>query len=557
MGSAGTVVAIVVSVLCCLVVLRFFQVYGAFHHPRIAVALMLLSAAIPVIMVVGILPYDISLALFGSSHEDHKVLGTALNALYWLSFLLTWAVVPTIVSFLRYNHTISLRHRIWLTIREYLIFYGVALGIVLIAVVSLLATKRLTWDTLFPLAISLANGYGLLVLCLLLGHAFVSLPRTLWQMSTPNNRYLYHLHRIAVETSLVATTVADGNCAQLHCTEARIHLTDKLLRDKYMILGEPRRNRLEELAGGVRIPRQFHTSTASNPAFEQFRKLHWPDCKHSELEDFFSLLDDTITRMEEAAAIIDDSCENALTAHKQYREGDACRSSFQKVAAVAVVLVNVICIWGELCLMFDKKLSLFYQISHVTMPDVVDILLVSTPILAYLLAIGSWSLTHLRLGSFFRFTKNATNANTLNYFAVILCRLGPTIAFHYLQQIEAVNSEFQQVMGVMDQIVFIGNQWNIYSPILLILSMAFFAFSVPDKIATCWGAEGFTFDYSLVNYNNLAIGEEFLKQLKGDDAALIVAGNNYQAIMGQGMVPVGSSRSHLKDPLDVSLNSQA
>jgi hypothetical protein len=87
--------------------------------------------------------------------------------------------------------------------------------------------------------------------------------------------------------------------------------------------------------------------------------------------------------------------------------------------------------------------------------------------------------------------------------------------------------------------------------------MAFFAFSVPDKIATCWGAEGFTFDYTLMNYDNVSTGEEILKELKPDIAALIVADNDYHAIMGEGIVPVGSSRSHPKDSLGVSRNSQA
>jgi hypothetical protein len=71
-----------------------------------------------------------------------------------------------------------------------------------------------------------------------------------------------------------------------------------------------------------------------------------------------------------------------------------------------------------------------------------------------------------------------TNADTLNYFAVVLCRLGPTIRFHSVTQIGAKQSELVNVMGKMEKIVFIDDKWNVYAPIsiLLILVMALFAF---------------------------------------------------------------------------------
>jgi hypothetical protein len=187
------------------------------------------------------------------------------------------------------------------------------------------------------------------------------------------------------------------------------------------------------------------------------------------------------------------------------------------------------------------------------MPEVVDMLLITTPILGYLMVVGSWSLTHLRLGSFFRFTTQSTNANTLNYFAVILCRLGPTIGFHYLEQIGATASEFRRVMGVMDQIVFIGDQWPVYAPILLIFSMIFFAFGIPERIASCCGKEGFSFDYSLMNNEDLATGQEVLTQLEPEAADLIRSGFSYVSILNDRAGP--SSAALSRKGMEEHLNS--
>ena len=227
--------------------------------------------------------------------------------------------------------------------------------------------------------------------------------------------------------------------------------------------------------------------------------------------------------MEEATNVLQFSSEEALNALRQYQ---AVKTSMaimvlRRAFAIFLAVLNAICIWGELALMFKREYSLFYLISHVKMPQVVDILCISTPILAYLLYVGSWSLTHLRLGSFFRFTIGATNANTLNYFAIIICRLGPTIGFHYLQQIDASDSEFQKVMGVMDVVVFIGSKWNIYAPILLIVMMIFFAFRVPDRLLACCGKESFSFDYTTLDYGELKIGEEVLMELQPEARTLI------------------------------------
>lgn len=553
----GVIVAVLVSLLCCGLTVWFFKYYGAFRHPWMALLLMLVSAMIPFVMVVGILPYDISLCLFGkATAEGNKPLKISLDVLYWVSFVLTWVVNPIVVSFLRYKESISLKHRIWLTIRENLIVYGIIVSVIVVGVIILIATGELTWSNLFPLAISLANGYGLLVLCLCLGHGFVSMPRWWWQMATPENRYLFFLNRITRETRLCAAAIADGDAASTYATIAEEKLRGEQ-RNRYERLGKPRAIRINQLKGEIPLPEQFYRGTSAHKKIQKLRKVEWEHCSTGRLEDFFAVMDETIERMEEATNILQYSSEGALAALKQYQEvtTSTLMMVLRRAFAILLALLNVICLWGEIALMFKREYSLFYIISHVKMPQIVDIICVSTPILAYLLYVGSWSLTHLRLGSFFRFTIGATNANTLNYFAIIICRLGPTIGFHYLQQIDASNSEFQKVMGVMDVVVFIGSKWNIYAPILLIVMIFFFAFRVPDRILACCGKGSSNFDNTTLDYGELKIGEEVLMELQPEARSLIEnSRTGYSAIVANstGWSKKDTMRDHLIGKEDVA-----
>jgi hypothetical protein len=274
-------------------------------------------------------------------------------------------------------------------------------------------------------------------------------------------------------------------------------------------------------------------------ALGKFRTLDWSECSTYDLEAFFAVLDDIIAKLEETTYTLRDSSSKAIKALQRYSDtsGRSILTILQRIAAVVIGIFNAICVWGELCLMFNRKLSLFYLLSHVKMHPVLGLLGISTPVLAHLMFVGSWSLTHLKLGSFFRFTRGTTNANTLNYFAIVLCRLGPTIGFHYLQQIAAETSQFQRVMGDMQEIVFIGTAWNIYSPILLIVMMIFFAFRIPDRVALCCGKEDFTLDYSMMNYDDLKTGESLLEELEPDARMLIEGGLKWGMIVNEDLRP--------------------
>lgn len=534
MTNISAIIIPVVSVLCALFTILFFWRYGIFKHPWYATLLIVFSASIPSIMVIGVLPYDISTCLFGNTGNNGSALKTSLEVLYWISFVLSWVINPLIVSYLSYSNTISLKHRIWMTVRENLIFYAIVLGLAGIGIIILIASNKLTISSIFPLAIALANGYGLLLLCLCLGYAFISLPRDLWLMASPSFSYIYSLNEISKEAKRAARTIADGDAVLLIANRARSRLNGLSL-DMFMQKGIQRIDKLNLVKGSLPIPETYFVTETKNKKIKKFDKFDWKYCSTGKLEDFLSIMDTTIESIVQSSSFLDYSGKTALRALKRYQNQSIMSKILLRIFAVILGIINAICFWSEICLMFKNKLSLFYQLSHVNMKQSISIIFVSTPILTYLLVIGSWSLMKFKLGSFYKFIVSATSANTMNYFANFLCRLAPTIGFHYMQQIGAESSQFQKVMGVMDVVVFIGDKWNIFSPIILIIIALLVTFRISDKIRLLFGCDEVVFESDYLDYDNLQNGEQILKDLEPDAKEIIESGLTFKNVLDKTM----------------------
>lgn len=519
------------SLACCVLVTLFFRHFGAFRFHWIVWSMMILSAIIPFVMVVGILPYDISRCLFGKLYVHSKELHLLLDVLYWISFVLTWVVNPLLVSFLRYPYSIGIKQRLWLTVKENLIFWGSILGVVVVGVTILLATHKMTVSNLFPLAISLANGYGLLVLCLTLGYGFVALPRKIWKEANPASSYLYCLQDISMQTSNCAKNVADGKELLKLCDVAREKFVGNT-KEVWQRKGEKRVDRLQRLINEMPIPELSKDTESKNRKIKKLKKAKWETYSPLKLQGFLELLEDVCQSIEFTSFYVTDASKTALFKLRLYNSTLSIPLVILKrIGAVILFGMNLCCLWGEITLIFNNKYSFFYMVSHVSIPQTVNIIFITTPILAYMMFVGSWSLRHLRIGSFFRFIPGSTNSNTLNYFAVILCRLGPTIGFHYMQQIGAYDSEFQKVMGVMDVVVFIGTKWNTYSPLLLLIIMIVASFQIINRIMIALKMDIVTYDPSLMNHDSLRCGEDVLCQLNANAKDLISYGLSYKTIL--------------------------
>jgi hypothetical protein len=248
----------------------------------------------------------------------------------------------------------------------------------------------------------------------------------------------------------------------------------------------------------------------------KLKKIKPSEWHMAEVEDCLRLIDETTWSLNESWAMLNNEATGAIAASTELASGriGILYLVLRRALAIVMVGMSAVFLWGQFTLMGDRRLSVFYQLSHCKIPQIVNIIFVSTPILAYFVFVGSWSLTQLILfDGWYRFIKGATNPNTFNYFSVLLCRLAPTIAWQYLQQIGADGSVFENVMG--EGSVVMLRDWNVIAePILTVAAMLMFAFRVFDKILACCGRESFVVDYCKLEYGDERKAHDLLTRIR-------------------------------------------
>jgi hypothetical protein len=510
--DGGILISVLASIACVVVITIVFRRYGADKFPWTLLCFIVGFASISLILVLALLPYDISLCLFGATPSQHAGLRLGISFLYWLSFVLAWIIVPVIVSYLNLSHVKRWTYRLYLAIRENVLFYAVCLGILVVGILILAATGNLTLSELPALAQSIGNLYGSLLLCLTLGHGFIALPRLRWIRADLEAQEAYHgnllghgsrAHAIAVQTAVEVMRLS-----QEAKENGKQWLREKIETDDSL-------GKLNDLIKSL-TPWDFDDLKAKPPKLiGKLRKVSFQDWGRGTHEDFLRLVAEATWDLEEALAFIRNEASGVRKAQQRCRSGQLGKAYtvLNRGLAVAMGVINAIFLWGQMTMLGNRRLSLFYVLSHLQIPQAVNILLFSTPILSYFLFVGSWSLRQLNVfNGWYRFVKGATNANTLNYFSMMLCRLAPTIAWQYIQQIEATGSQFESVMG--GGMVGLIKGWNtIAEPILIIGTILIFLFRVPDKIAECCGREKFIVDYTVIEYRDQILVEEMLTRI--------------------------------------------
>lgn len=521
--NSQSALCIVACLLLVLVIAGFYFYYGAFRHPFWASSFMILSACIPTIMVSGILPYDIALSMNTNENNTDLRLTITLEILYWVSFALTWIIVPFLVSYLSYSHTLSVKHRLFMVIRENLIIYGIAALLIFIALIIMIATKKLTIKTIPSMFVALSNGYGLVLLSLSYGFGFVAFPRYLWQSADPALKYKHKIDQLYKEINKCAHSVADADAALEHFRIAEENVEGDMAT-RFIALGKSRCDKLNLLKSALPIPDKFYTSQCTNKKINAVRKIDWKNCTETNIEDFLCLMDQTAESLDQCKNFImavSKQAEKALFAYKSAfsrKNISKIAKTGKRIFAVFIMIVVAICYWSEISLIpLKPQLNLFYHLSRMKISPSASQFFISFPIISFLYFIGGWTLVKARVGQFYRFIPHASNANTLNYWAILICRLGPTIGYHYMLQIGAKGTSFAKVMGVMDKVILIGDYWNYFSPILMILFSLFIGFDLWDKIkgfCCCCGEYAETF--SIEEEKNLLLGEEVLRELSID-----------------------------------------
>lgn len=500
-------VAVFLSLVSACFVFFIFKYFGAFRLPFYAIFSEMFLYFIQYLIVVVLVPYDVSLSIGIDEPIDHSALETSMEMFYWLTCILSYIILPVAVSYSTYPKNISHKHRIKMAIQSNFRFYIVCGVALLFGMIFLLIKKTLTFSLIKPLIISLINGYGLFLMCILMGHGYVALPRTLWKQADPKVRYKYFISRIGEENKVLNKAVANGR-RLLEVLFKVGEQTTGIIHERFDHEGRARETVLSRLT--FTLPVELDGTVCDNK-IELLNQINWNIASTSQLEELFCVVDSTSDSIDQANRYITYLSNEA---YKSYTETNKVWFYLNRMLAVLAFIVSGISIWSELTLMIEPEFSPYYIIVRSNVSPYTLILFILAPILLYLLFIGSWSLTRFKVGSFFRFIEAGTSLQTFYFYVSIMSKLAPTVGYHFLKQIGCENSSFVQVMGVMENIVLLGTVFNKYSPILLILVVIFVATNFWDNLLEFFELGDYTFnELEEITEINFANGERLFLEM--------------------------------------------
>ncbi|SPO01159.1 related to integral membrane protein [Cephalotrichum gorgonifer] len=183
------VATIVVSGVA-LLILRYFlplRATPAFYLVPIFFAIFLPAA------IVLLVPIDLSSS---ARTEDaatrgiwlpDRVLLVSWRITYWLTFALTWFILPILAEYSDAGHREPYA-KLMYSLRSNAQYYAIVLGASCIGLISIFVTYGFSFSSLKDVVMALAYCWGLIFVIYLMGHGLVSIPRQLFRNANLNGR---------------------------------------------------------------------------------------------------------------------------------------------------------------------------------------------------------------------------------------------------------------------------------------------------------------------------------------------------------------------------------
>uniref|UniRef100_A0A0C9S5P9 TSA: Wollemia nobilis Ref_Wollemi_Transcript_18715_2611 transcribed RNA sequence n=1 Tax=Wollemia nobilis TaxID=56998 RepID=A0A0C9S5P9_9CONI len=143
--------------------------------------------------IIILVPADIWTTIFG---QDKGGIAFFWTWTYWSTFLLTWAIVPTIQGY-EDAADFTVTERLKTSIQANLVFYLSVGSIGLFGVVILILMHREWGGSMIGLAMACSNTFGLVTGAFLLGFGLVEIPRSIWRNANWTYRQKVLSHRVA------------------------------------------------------------------------------------------------------------------------------------------------------------------------------------------------------------------------------------------------------------------------------------------------------------------------------------------------------------------------
>ncbi|XP_046818597.1 LMBR1 domain-containing protein 2 homolog [Vespa crabro] len=556
--------------------------YGNVYRQHIIVTISVLIAWYFSLLIVFILPLDVSSTVFrqcmeqyihNSSNENanntanapfhtckdplpnipEHVFPKLWKIVYWTSQCLTWLILPLMQSYIKAGD-FTVQGKLKSALIDNAIYYGSYLFIcgILLIYIALKPGLYLDGQKLKAIASSASNTWGLFLLVLLLGYALVEVPRGLWNTSKPGYTLHYSYFKIAKLSSdkCEAEETVDDILESLQVATISIgpghpyHSNLETIFQKIPAELKDRMNRRQ-------LPDDTPTDT---PSEKSLIRLHRETIKALQtlqrVETLWGITVDKIFHLEDVE-------KNQVSHERRFKPTFPVHRSFplriiynpviewywkciiksyvKKIAAICAACLSAAVVWSEVTF-FNKSpvLSLFAQFVNIAKEnyDYFTIEVLSTLIIAYLCYCAYSTVLKIRvLNLYYLAPHHQTNEYSLIFSGMMLCRLTPPMCLNFLGLIHMdshiikthiLETHYTQIMGHMDVISIISDGFNIYFPMAILGFCLATYFSLGSRLLSMLGFQQFLdddeFTTDLVEEGRELIIRERRKRQRAEDS---------------------------------------
>ncbi|KAI9018279.1 LMBR1-like membrane protein-domain-containing protein [Hyaloraphidium curvatum] len=428
------------------------------------------------------------------------------TAIYWTSFVLTWAVIPTMTSYVR-SGRFSAVDKIKEAVRANLIYYAVAGALGVAFIVYIAVAKGLTGQALLSFLIAMANGWGLLLIVLFLGHGLVSVPRELWRRAD-YHLYLKHLQYLApgmkeaandaeIEFYDVANDVAAA-ARRVGDADPLRPFVDRLLEKCPMALTDRNLGQASSLpASGVTSAHlvQLHLRLKAAVRAKERREAQWSNLLREAF--FFEDLVESERNPEKklVTAVTRSGTVPGWRMSLDWWWYLRIRPALQRALASCCALLSAALIWSEMTFQIQKPmltiLGLLFHIPGISYEWIEAMCIITV---SYMCICAYSSLFKVRIFDVYALVPNHhTDEGSLLFVAAYLCRLTFPLCYNFLNLLtDQEDTMFVAIMGKIDLLPLLGS-FQVYVPLSIgLICLATFFHFHSRLLAMCGWTDFFT-----------------------------------------------------------------
>lgn len=415
---------------------------------------------------------------------------------YWSTFLLTWAVVPTIQGY-EDAGDFTVTERLKTSMRENLVFYLIVGSIGLFGVILLIIMHR-TWDGNIPgFAMACSNTFGLVTGAFLLGFGLSEIPKSIWRNADWTNRQKLLSHRVSkIAVSLDdahqefsnAIVVAQATSTQMSKRDPLRPYMDVI---DNMLLQVFREDPSFKSSGGRLGENDMDYDTDDKSMATLRRQLR------RAREEYYRYKSEYMTYVMEALEL-EDTVKNYehrdsrgwkyVSSFRGSRRGSlgsfldriefiwrcVIRKQLERFSAVILGSMSVAILLAEATLLPSRvDLSLFsFLIKAVGKQEILVQVAAFVP-LVYMCVCTYYSLFKIGMLMFYSLTPRQTSSVSLLMICSMVARYAPPISYNFLNLIRLggdVKTIFEKRMGNIDDAVpFFGQGFNKIYPLIMVI----------------------------------------------------------------------------------------